>query len=93
MGDPGGERVFGIKPNEKLVQRQEEVGIFGEAARLVDQLDPDRVLSPLEPPLRTSRLNHDASHGLGGGEEVTAAVELLIPNEAQVSFVNECSRN
>jgi hypothetical protein len=77
MGDTCRDGVLRPEPSEKFVQRQEEVGVLGEGAGLVEQLEPEPVAAPLEPPLRPRPLDQDAPHGLGGcGEEVPAIIPL-----------------
>ena len=44
-------------------------------------------------PFRPGVVDEDPTHGLGrGGEEVPSAVELLIPDQPQVGFVNQGGR-
>ena len=79
VGDPGCERVFGTEPDEKLVQGQEQVGVLGQGAGSIEQLDPDPFAAPLQPTPGAGVLDENPPHGLGRrGEEVPSAVELLV---------------
>ena len=90
MGDPGGERVFAAKPDEKLVQGQEQVGVLGQGAGLVEQLETDSFAAAFQTAPGAGVLDEDPPHGLGRrGEEVPSAIELLVAHQAQIGFVDQ----
>ncbi len=65
-----------------------EAKFAGLAQEAEERSKSDTVAAPLERLLAAGGFDEDASHGRGG-EEVSAAAELLIPDESQVRFVDE----
>ncbi len=90
LSDPGCASVFRAKTGEFVIQRQDEVGIFGEGADLIEQFETDPPASPLQPLPLSGMVDQNPPHGLGsGGEEVSPAVEVLVPDQTQVRLVNQ----
>jgi hypothetical protein len=81
--DPGRGGVFLPEPGEQFVQRQDEVGILGEGTDPIEQLEPDSPATPLQPSPVPGMVDQDPPHRFrGGGEEVPAAIELLVADES-----------
>ena len=88
-----GDRVFGGEPGEGRIEGEQSVVRNLGFGRDVGQLDPRAVAAVLLRPLAAGVFDEDAAHGLGrGGEEVPAVVELLVPDEPQIRFVNQRGR-
>ena len=81
-GSPFGESVEGIVQGEEFVR--------GGGRREVDECDPPPAAPVTDPALAAGGVDEDATDGFGGGgEEVPAAVELLVPDEPEVRLVDE----
>src|SRR5262245_22457167 len=84
----------GLQLLQGLVEGQEVERV---RVKVGDRLIPVEVLTPETAPvpqaaIAAGAVDEDAAHGLGGGEEVTAAVELLVADEPQVRLVDERGR-
>ena len=91
MSKPRGHSIFIREAREQFVKRQDEVRIFGQRICSIEQLDPDTATAPFLSIPITGVIDQDAAHGFGrGGKEVASAVELLLPDQPQICFVNEC---
>jgi hypothetical protein len=79
-----------IEPGEQFVQRQNEVGILGKGTKLIEQPEPDPPAAPLLPVPIPGVVDEDAPHRFRrSGEDVPAAVEVLVANEPQVRLVDQ----
>jgi hypothetical protein len=78
------------KSGEQFVQRQNEVGILGEGIKLIEQLEPYPPATSLQTVPIPGMVDQDPPHRFrGGGEEMPATVEVLVPDQAQVSLVDQ----
>ena len=93
LSDPRCSGVFLPESGQQFVQRQDEIGILGEGTDLIELFQPQPPAGPLQSFPIPRMIDQDPPHGLSrGGEEVAAAVEVLIPDQPQVGFVDQSGR-
>jgi hypothetical protein len=82
--------VFVTEPRQQLVQRQNEVGILGERTDLIEQLESSPPATPLQPFPIPRMVDQNAPHRCRrGGEEVAPTFKVLVPDQPQVSLVDQ----
>jgi hypothetical protein len=84
----GGERVLGGQSGQGVVERQQAVVRVDRGH--VAGLDPPPPAAMLRTIPAAGGLDEDAPHDLGrGGEEVPAAIELLVAHQPQIGFADQ----
>jgi hypothetical protein len=84
----GGERVLGGPSGQGVVERQQAVVRVDRGH--VAELDPPPPAAMLRTIPAAGGLDEDAPHDLGrGGEEVPAAIELLVAHQPQIGFADQ----
>ncbi len=92
LSDLGGIGVFLAESGQQLIQRQDEIGIFGEGIDLIEQLDPlpGAAAAALLPVAAAGVVHQDSSHRFRrGGEEVRRSVKVLVRNQSKVGLVDQ----
>ena len=90
LSDPRRDRVLVSEAREQFVQRQDKVRILGERTDLIEQFEPHSSATSLQPLPIAGVVDQDPPHRFRrGSEEVPPAVELLVPDQPQVDFMNE----
>jgi hypothetical protein len=91
VSDPRRSGVFLPESGEQFIQRQDKVGILGEGTDLIEQFEPYPPATPLQPFPIPGMVDQDPSHRFRRrGEEVPPTVKMLVPDQPQVSLVDEC---
>jgi len=91
VSDLGRHGIFGLESIEQVVEGKHKIEVLGDRGNLIEEFEPDSAAGSLEPIAIAGVVDQDPPHGLGsGGEEVSAAVELLVADQPQVRLVDEC---
>ncbi len=90
LSDLGGGGVFLSESVQKIVKREDKVGIFRDRAPLIEQFDPYTTTDALLPVPVACMVHQDPPHRFGSGsEEMAFACKLLFPAKSKVSLMDQ----
>jgi hypothetical protein len=83
--------VFQRKPRQEFIDRQNQVGILDHGTGLIEQFETLASAFALQPFFIAGMIDQDPAHRLRRRrEEMTATIELLVSDQPQIGFVNQC---